>query len=533
MAIKKPAIWRAGFKSNISEQENRCQPQEDKEAATVGHGGNHHTGAHGRIPSESRQRHRDQDPHQSCKQQIEGHGSGHHDTERPAPIQQVGDHTDHPTPNHAIDQGYRQLLAHQPRSITRAHLIQRHGPDDHGDGLVAGVTADTRNDRHQCGQRHQLLDGAFEQANHPGSNECSDQVHRQPGPAVTQGLPDRRKNIFFFPQTRHVENFAFALFTNQVDHFIDGQTADQLAVLVDDGRRDQVVTLKRLGSIVGFFIRMETHRIAGHDFRNLLVRIIDQQALDRQHPLEHTVVVNHEQFVGMAWQLLEASQIAQNHFEADILADGNHLEVHQCADLVLVIGQRRAHSLALLSIEGFHQLVDDIPRQLGSQVSQFVGIHILGRGQELVIVHVGDQGFTNRIGYFEQDVAVAISLDQLPKRQAVIQRQGFENIGDVGGVQVIELALQLDQILPVNQVFDAILIRTFLAMSQVFNHSLTLQQLNDLSQAVLQAFLRFLYFNFRHRRTPLPAAGRAGRINQSIHDWKNGVLSNYWVSPWK
>ncbi|MNP14465.1 hypothetical protein D3C76_1067900 [compost metagenome] len=150
-----------------------------------------------------------------------------------------------------------------------------------------------------------------------------------------------------------------------------------------------------------------------------------------------------------------------------------------------------------------------------------------------MIVHVGDQGFTNRIGYFEQDVAVAISLDQLPQRQTIIQRQGFKNIGDVGGVQVIELALQLDQILPVNQVFDAILIRTFLAMSQVFNHSLTLQQLNDLSQAVLQAFLRFLYFNFRHRRTPLPAAGRAGRINQSIHDWKNGVLSNYWVSPWK
>jgi hypothetical protein len=61
--------------------------------------------------------------------------------------------------------------------------------------------------------------------------------------------------------------------------------------------------------------------------------------------------------------------------------------------------------------------------------------------------------------------------------------------------------------------------RTFLAMSQVFDDPLTLQQLNNLSEAVLQAFLRFLYFNFGHRRTPLPAAGHAGRINQSIHDW--------------
>jgi hypothetical protein len=76
------------------------------------------------------------------------------------------------------------------------------------------------------------------------------------------------------------------------------------------------------------------------------------------------------------------------------------------------------------------------------------------------------------------------------------------------------------------------MMRAFLAVSQVFDNPLALQQFNHLGEAVLQAFLRFLYFNFRHRRTPLPAAGRAGRINQSIHDWKN-VLNNYWVSPWK
>ncbi|CAI8707911.1 hypothetical protein EMIT0347P_100192 [Pseudomonas sp. IT-347P] len=163
--------------------------------------------------------------------------------------------------------------------------------------------------------------------------------------------------------------------------------------------------------------------------------------------------------------------------------------------------------------------MDDISRQLGSQVSKFVGVHVLGRSQELVIVHVGDQGFTNGVGYFEKNVAVAISLDQLPKRQTVVQRQGFEDVGDVGGVQIIELALQLDEILPMNQVFDAIVMRTFLTMSQVFDDPLALQQLDDLSQAILQAFLCFLYFDFRHRRTPLPAAGHAGRINQSIHDW--------------
>ncbi|AKA23134.1 hypothetical protein PCL1606_16790 [Pseudomonas chlororaphis] len=56
-------------------------------------------------------------------------------------------------------------------------------------------------------------------------------------------------------------------------------------------------------------------------------------------------------------------------------------------------------------------------------------------------------------------------------------------------MQVIELALQLDEILPMNQVLDPILMVTFLTMSQVFDHPLPLQQLNDLSKAVLQAVL--------------------------------------------
>ncbi|MNZ78411.1 hypothetical protein D3C78_969800 [compost metagenome] len=264
---------------------------------------------------------------------------------------------------------------------------------------------------------------------------------------------------------------------------------------------------------------MKAHRVAGHDLRNLLVRIVDQQSLDRQDALEHAVIVHHEQFVGVARQLFETTQVTQDHFKADILTDRHHLEVHQGANLFLVIGQRGADTLTLLAIEGFHQLVDDVSRQLGGQVSKFVGVHLLGGCQELVIVHVGDQGFTNRVGYFEQDVAVAIGLDQLPERQTIVQRQGFKDVGDVGGVQVIELALQLDEVLPVDQVLDPVMMRAFLAVSQVFYNSLALQQLNHLSQAILQAFLRFLYFNFGHRRTPLPAAGHAGRINQSIHDW--------------
>ncbi|CAI8932239.1 AraC family transcriptional regulator [Pseudomonas marginalis] len=264
---------------------------------------------------------------------------------------------------------------------------------------------------------------------------------------------------------------------------------------------------------------MKAHGIAGHQVSNLFLRIVDQQALDRQHALENAFIVDHEQFVGMTRQLFQPAQVTQDHFQADVFADGDHLEVHQCADLILVIGQRGAHALTLLAVKGLHQLMDNITRQLWSQVGQFVSVHLPGGRQELVIVHVGDQGFTDRVGYFEQDIAVAVGLDQLPEGQSIIQGQGFENVGNVGGVQVVELALQLDEVLAVDQVFDEVVIRTILAVREIFDHALALQQLDDLSQAILQAFLCFLYFYFGHRRTPLPAAGHAGRINQSIHDW--------------
>ncbi|MEF9674407.1 hypothetical protein QNM99_29505 [Pseudomonas sp. PCH446] len=84
-----------------------------------------------------------------------------------------------------------------------------------------------------------------------------------------------------------------------------------------------------------------------------------------------------------------------------------------------------------------------------------------------------------------------------------------------------------------DQVFHPVVMRAFLTMRQVFDHPLALQQVDDLGKTILQAVLAFLYFNFGHRRTPLPAAEHAGRINQSIRDWQSKKLSNYWVSPWK
>ncbi|BCG26031.1 hypothetical protein TUM18999_42220 [Pseudomonas tohonis] len=91
--------------------------------------------------------------------------------------------------------------------------------------------------------------------------------------------------------------------------------------------------------------------------------------------------------------------------------------------------------------------------------------------------------------------------------------------------------MQLGEVLAMDEVLDEILVLAFLTVGQVFDQLVPMQQIDHLSEAVLQAFLRLSYFYFGHsalhpqwRRTPR-------RVNQSIRDRANAVLSNYWVSP--
>ena len=59
-------------------------------------------------------------------------------------------------PHRAVDQGPPQLAPRQEGDVAGLDMLQRQRPHYHGDGLVAGVAADPRDDGHQGRQRHQL-----------------------------------------------------------------------------------------------------------------------------------------------------------------------------------------------------------------------------------------------------------------------------------------------------------------------------------------------------------------------------------------
>ena len=103
----------------------------------------------------------------------------------------------------------------------------------------------------------------------------------------------------------------------------------------------------------------------------------------------------------MVGQLLEPAQVAQHHFQSDVVADGDHLEVHQGTDLILFVGQRGTHPLALLGVQGVHELMDDIARQVRGQIGEFVGVELAGHREDFLIVHVGDQRLADGVRDFQ------------------------------------------------------------------------------------------------------------------------------------
>ena len=90
------------------------------------------------------------------------------------------------------------------------------------------------------------------------------------------------------------------------------------------------------------------------------------------------------------------------------------------------------------------------------------------------------------IGHFEQDLAVAFGLDEIPDDEALVERQRLEDVGDVRRMQAVELALQLAQIALAHEIFDALARRHRLIVCHLLRLQLVAaQEVSDLLEQLL------------------------------------------------
>ncbi len=222
--------------------------------------------------------------------------------------------------------------------------------------------------------------------------------------------------------------------------------------------------------------------------------IRDQQPVDRQQSLEPSGIVNHEQLVGVVRHFIEPAQVAQDDLDGNIVADADHVEIHQRADRVLGVRHRRAQLLAFLGRQRLEDVLHHLAREIGREIGDLVGVELFGRRDQLLLVHVRDQRLAHGVRDFEQDLAFAIGLDQIPHHETLLERQRLQDVGDVRRVLRVEQLLQLDEMELVHQVLDQLLARPFLPLDEALHQLVLVQEFAHAPQAVVHTRAGFVEF---------------------------------------
>jgi hypothetical protein len=115
--------------------------------------------------------------------------------------------------------------------------------------------------------------------------------------------------------------------------------------------------------------------------------------------------------------------------------------------------RRRLQLGAVLDVLRLDDVLHHLLRQVGGEVGDLVGVEVLGRGDDLRVLHVREQRVAHRVGDLEQDLA-AVFANLLPGEEAVVERQVLEHIGDVGGVHPPEAPAKLVEAGALAQLLD-------------------------------------------------------------------------------
>ncbi len=156
--------------------------------------------------------------------------------------------------------------------------------------------------------------------------------------------------------------------------------------------------------------------------------------------------IHHVEIVGALGDFAAPAQVAQHHVEREIGPHHDGVEVHQAAGGILVVGEHRAQALPVLLLHGQQQFLDHVLRHLGQDVRQVVGLQPFGGGDQLLRLHLLDQGGADFLVEVGEDLAFGLAGNLFPDFTALIGGKGFEQVGDFRRVHLGELLRDLCQV---------------------------------------------------------------------------------------
>ncbi len=158
--------------------------------------------------------------------------------------------------------------------------------------------------------------------------------------------------------------------------------------------------------------------------------------------------------------------------------------------------------LALLDRQALQDIVHHLLRQVVGNGGDLVRGQRFRCRDELLGVHRRDQRLADGVRHLDENLAVAIRLDEVPQVESFVERQRLEHVGDVGRVQPCEHALERLPVLPRHGALRELVVpggrRVLeLVVDQPFDEPVLAQQRRDFGERVLHVLPRLGAFGHR------------------------------------
>ncbi len=280
-------------------------------------------------------------------------------------------------------------------------------------------------------------------------------------------------------QALALERLVLGLLADEIHHRVHRQPSDQPSLVVDHRGRDQVVALEGAGGGAGLVERPEALGVRIHQIRHPFPRPVQQQRLQRQDALEPPPVVHHEQAVGLVGEGPQAPQQLQHVLDGGAGVDGDLVVVHQVADGVVGVGDRRLDPGPRLGIQRQVVLLEHVVGHVLGDLGEVVVVDVVADGEQPVAAGGPGERVGDPVGGLPQHVARLVQAHLFPRRPALVGRQHFQQVGDVGGGQGVDPVGHLRQVLAMGDPFHQFAVTRALAKRGVGDHPLAVQQRDD------------------------------------------------------
>ena len=224
---------------------------------------------------------------------------------------------------------------------------------------------------------------------------------------------------------------------NDVDDVVDGDTADNAIIVVDNRSRQQVTILEFPNNLRGGRMGRYRHHLRRHYAGYQGIGIVREQSREKKRPHVFVIAIDHEQQVGSVRHFADRAQVAHDDFQSDIGTDRHDVDVHKAAGAVFVVGENLLQAIVVGLVQRLQDLPGNRLRKVRQEVGEVVEVHACGCGDELLGLHVFDQAVAHLVAQFDKNVALVVGRDHFPQNGAFLEWQRFEETCGFGWMQAV------------------------------------------------------------------------------------------------